>query len=189
MTLPNLLFTESVIGFRTWRVHQSGDGKLLPYGLVTAPPWRPGVNKAFCYRYNPHPMTMMYTQEVPPPAHEPDTAPLTECKCGFHAYHDLHPRRWELSRVSSGAVFRVVGAIEAWGCLQVHHAGFRARFARILALEIPSHSVDARLAEKAAKAYDVPFLEPEFLVLEAERHGRSLPHDIRPPGPARRRAE
>lgn len=70
----------------------------------------------------------------------------------------------------------VVGAVAAWGDLRVHHHGFRAEYAQIVALVADDH-LDLRAV---VETYAVPLVPRDLLKLEAERHGQGLPVDIRP---------
>jgi hypothetical protein len=53
------------------------------------------------------------------------TPPVSGCGCGIYAVHD------PAACIERGTV---VGAILAWGRLEVHHEGFRAEYARPVAL-------------------------------------------------------
>src|SRR5688572_6682963 len=95
-------------------------------------PWSTGVNTARCARGAGH------------------TAPDTDCSCGIYAFHAMHNQlRHE----------PVVGAIAAWGDMEVHRDGFRAERAAVLALSGTGlgRSGDAAL-RRAAERYGVPIV-------------------------------
>lgn len=184
MTLApdTLLFTEPVIGFRAWRL-RVGKSTLTPHGLrFTAPPWEPGVNTARCYKScHVEQRIPVFVKGGPVYPHDPDDAPHNYCQCGLYAFHQLEPRRHETDRrTTMEATFVAVGAIKAWGRIQVHQAGFRAQHAMILALEIPTNEQDRAIAKRAAEHYNVPLLPADLLQLEARQHGQSLPAEAMP---------
>src|SRR3954454_16744126 len=92
-------FVEAVVGYRAW--HIEPDGLLRPW-TFTALPWQPGANRAVCAR------------EV---RHEP---PVADCMCGLYALTDPADRRLDFRGDHA------VGAVAAWGGLEVHRTGFRA---------------------------------------------------------------
>lgn len=149
-------FVEPVIGFRAW--HVDDDGLLRPW-TFRALPWRPGVNRAVCARDVRH------------------AAPAPGCLCGLYALRDPSDRRL---RFGAG---RAVGAIAAWGELEVHHTGFRAEQACVVALALPERpsAEERELLERAAERYGVPLVPAELLSAEALRHGAPLPEELLPP--------
>ena len=58
------------------------------------------------------------------------------------------------------------GVIEAKGRIVVHDAGFRAQYARVIALVRPSEDKHLRAVEAAGRRYDVPVLPEESLLAE-----------------------
>lgn len=157
------VFSECVIGYRSWRL---ADWVLAPVSY--GDPWRPGVNRAVC-KVNETAFglysTMLGRGAPAPPARH--TAPHQNCTCGLHAYHDL-PANTE------GVV---IGAVAAWGNLQVHCNGFRAEHAQILAL------VEADGLTEVAELYGVPLVPRSMLTMEAHQHGSPLPVSLRPEKP------
>lgn len=98
------LLTAALPGFRAWMVDAAGH--LLPY-TGQAGAWEPGENTATCAHGACH------------------VAPDPACTCGLYAFHAMHPQlRGE----------PVVGAIAAWGDMEVYRDGFRAQHARVIAL-------------------------------------------------------
>jgi hypothetical protein len=118
-----------LIGFRCWR---------LPFGAPSLQSatsnhaWRRGVNEAICDES----------------AH---IAPHPHCQCGLYAFHRPTPL---------GATPReLAGAIAAFGDIEVYAEGFRAQYARVIALaQIPGMPVTTRDAKAVAAHYKVPLM-------------------------------
>jgi glycine cleavage system H lipoate-binding protein len=118
------LLTHALPGFRTWML--DAKGTLIPYtGQVG--PWTPGVNTAQCSRGAAH------------------TAPAEDCSCGIYAFHHLH------GQLRAEAF---LGAIAAWGDMDVYRDGFRAQHATVLALAGRRSPALSRAAER----YGVPIV-------------------------------
>ena len=157
-------YLEAVIGYRAW--HLGDDGVLKPW-TFTALPWSAGVNRAVCARDDRH------------------RPPVADCMCGLYALADPSDRRLHLQGE------QIVGAIAAWGDLEVHRTGFRAQEACIVALALPDRAgVDQRdRLERAAARYGVALVPAGDLSAEALRHGAPLPEELwEPAWPAPRRA-
>jgi hypothetical protein len=96
-------------------------------------------------------------------------APQRDCNCGFSAYYEL-PAEPELPAPEA-----VWGAIAAWGLVIECERGFRAQFARpiaLLALRNPDdHHERGRRAANAAEAYGIPLLERAEFLAYAGWHG------------------
>lgn len=126
-------FTRALVGFRAWRA--SDDGWLHPWSLGAAGPWQPGVNTARCHAH--------VWRAGPAPRHR---APATHCMCGIYALAGARDRRLH------GDGDQVVGAIAAWGDVELHRTGFRAEHATVVALARPRHgAVPAPLAAAAGR--------------------------------------
>jgi hypothetical protein len=142
------VYPECVIGYRSW--YAGSDAGLWPAGWVPAAssarsvhrPWQAGPNTAAC----------------PLADH---AAPDQHCTCGLYAGFD----------VPAPAHGFVVGAVAAWGLVQVHRDGFRAEHAQITALRDDPARTDLRAI---AARYRVPLVAPGLLELEAQRHGRDV---------------
>jgi glycine cleavage system H lipoate-binding protein len=156
MTAPD--FIEPLIGYRAWRL--GDDGTLVPWSLVGSGAWEPGVNTAVCHAGRRH------------------TPPAADCMCGLYALafeydHRLH-----------GRDDQIVGAIAAWGDIELHRTGFRAEHAAVVALAEPE---EPRAAQLAAARYDVPLVRRDELALTARHYGRpvdpSLFHEPAKPPP------
>ena len=170
MTAPD--YIEPIVGFRAW--HADG-GDLVPWSAGRAGAWQPGVNEAKCLH------------RPPSPNHR---APVGECSCGLYALASATD-----ARLHPGS--EAVGAIAAWGDVEVHRTGFRAQYAAVVALALPGWC-EARHADAlraAAARYRVPLVPVGGLVAVALEHGRPVGFDAivtpppetidtRPPPPA-----
>lgn len=129
-------------------------------------------------RFVPNPALTMIAPRVKPspwPADEnfaakcfklrPHEAPQRDCNCGFSAYYEL-PDEPDLP--SPEAIW---GAVAAWGRIVECERGFRAQFARPIALLDRHNPLDyfkpGKRAAAAAEAYEVPLLERDELVAYA----------------------
>src|SRR4051794_12696561 len=146
-------FLQAVVGYRAW--HVEDDGLLRPW-TFTALPWTAGANRAVCARDVRH------------------APPVADCMCGLYALTDPGDRRLDFR------ADQAVGAIAAWGDLEVHRSGFRAEHACVVALALPDRAGhEQRVAlERAAERYCVPLVPAEQLSAEALRHGAPLPEDF-----------
>jgi glycine cleavage system H lipoate-binding protein len=99
--------------------------------------------------------------------------------CGLYALTDPGDRRLDFR------ADQAVGAIAAWGELEVHRTGFRAQHACVTALALPDRAgYEQREAlARAAERYGVPLVAADRLSDEALRHGAPLPDDLWTPGP------
>jgi hypothetical protein len=151
-------FAYAVVGYRAWQL--GSGGVLFPLALPAAPPWEPAVNRARCFAGR--------CQD----GHE---APATDCTCGLHALHNPDDGRLKLGHPA-------VGAIAAWGEIEVYVAGFRAEYAAVIALaHEPSRSIGppARLRE-AARRYGVRLVPLADLEAEASEFALPLPDEVLP---------
>src|SRR3954451_15013960 len=151
-------FVEAVVGYRAW--HIEADGLLRPW-TFTALPWQPGANRAVCARDVRH------------------MPPVADCMCGLYALTDPADRRLDFR------ADQAVGAIAAWGDLEVHRTGFRAEQACVTALALPDRAgFEQRAAlARAAERYGVPLVAADRLSDEALRHGAPLSDDLWTPSP------
>jgi glycine cleavage system H lipoate-binding protein len=146
-------YVEAVIGYRAW--HLEDDGLLRPW-TFTSLPWHLGTNSAVCAR------------DV---RHRP---PVADCMCGLYALSDPSDRRLDFR------ADQAVGAIAAWGDLEVHRTGFRAEHACVVALALPDRAdlAQRERLERAAARYGVPLVPALELSREARRHGAPLPEEL-----------
>lgn len=151
-------FASAVAGYRAWQLGPGG--VLFPLALPAAPPWERGVNRALCFAAQPH------------NAHG---APAPDCTCGLHALHRPSDPRLELPHPA-------VGAIAAWGEIEVYASGFRAEYASVIALvhgPLRSTNPPARLRE-AARRYGVRLVSLADIEAEASEFALPLPDDVLP---------
>src|SRR4051794_26823443 len=94
------------------------------------------------------------------PSHRP---PAPDCMCGIYALADPEDRRLH------GWDDQIVGAITAWGDIELHRTGFRAEQAEVVAL-----AGEGAAAEAAARRYGVPLVERAQLPVVAREHGRPI---------------
>ena len=157
---------EPLVGFRRWGAIRGGlysgifvAGRFVPnpaLGMIAprAKPvaWPTGEDRiAKCFALRGH------------------DAPQRDCKCGFSAYYEL-PADPELPAREA-----VWGVISSWGRVIECESGFRAQYARPIALLDLRHPDDlrekGRRVANAAEAYGIPLLERAELVAYAGWHG------------------
>ena len=148
-------------GYRWWRVTSEGLLYSAWYGDV---PWTPTAFEAECLL--PRRRRRGWDRR------HPDGVPARDCTCGVYALHvptfamggDPPPDRpWMLDPVAwSGLQAAVVfGVAEAWGRILLGTDGWRARFARPIALFVPVDSAlhgDERL-DLLIRNYDVAVIQ------------------------------
>jgi hypothetical protein len=140
VTVPD--FVEPLVGYRAWRL--AGDA-LVPWSAGLAGTWTPGVNQARCLH------------AANDPRHAP---PVADCSCGLYALAGVDDDRLRHDRDA-------VGAIVAWGDVEVHATGFRAQYAAVVALALPAPMA-------AARRYGVPLVPRADLVAAALEYGRPI---------------
>ncbi len=117
--------------------------------------------------------------------HASHPAPGPDCSCGLYAVHPrlatdvpTRVRAW-----AGGTVYLpmgVLGVVEAWGRIELHSQGFRAEFARPVALAVHSDYVGGergRFVAALAERYDAICVEandPIQLAGWCEREGLGL---------------
>jgi hypothetical protein len=150
--VPDLL--EPVIGFRQWSVR--GDRLYSPFhGDV----WADVKLAASCGCGT----------------HDPADVPASGCECGVYAYYDQPPRSASATRDL------VIGAVVLWGQMQLHGAGMRASYARIVGLALPPTNGAKRRRLIAAAAYlEVPAVPFRQLRAVADGYGAPTPAAMRP---------
>jgi hypothetical protein len=150
------LCAEPLVGFRSWRVDHRG--VLLPaHGHDRRSPWAHDFASARCDR-------------VPSAWPQCEDAPGRDCLCGLYAYNAVTP-------YGGG---RVHGCVVAWGRIVEHDDGFRAQYARPVAL-LADESYDecerAMLFDTLSQlsrpttSLDPAGTRPSALARAAERHG------------------
>ena len=110
------------------------------------------------------------------PSEHGGPAPDPECVCGIYALFapESLRRRDRLSRVS--------GAVVVWGRLEVHDAGMRAEYARIVALALPGgrHRGADRVVSSLAQRLSVQAVPQARIQAAALVHGDPLPAVLTP---------
>jgi hypothetical protein len=160
------------IGFRVWRIDEQLTGPRLtsPNRYTT---WLPDAPvRARCIDESGAPILTKAHRK------EPQVAPPIEgCTCGIYAYHE------PVQMVSSITSHLVGGAILAWGRLTIHPEGFRAEFARPLALCYPhmflAGSTAVQLA-RLADRYRLPVLDVSHVDVFAAEFGERYSPEAEP---------
>lgn len=155
-------FIEPLAGYRAWFVAR--DGRLEP--LRGGPSWNPGVNTALCGMI-----------ESGRGTHH---APAPDCGCGLNALHS--PSQVPFEHRTDDPAF-VTGGIAAWGEVELHLSGFRAEFAQVVALKVPTGGSEERLRRlrRAADLYAVPLVPWQELEAAIEEVATFLPKEqLRP---------
>lgn len=172
-TLEPPTFAECVIGYRCWNINALGQLESLRVGWCC---WARGVNHAQC--------ELRGFGVI-----ERHAAPQRDCSCGLYACHALEHvlpvRRGGYptdAACRADGVVPVVGAVAAFGNLQVHPNGFRAERAGVVALAfLPGMGDWARKrVARIARRYGVACVDLAELEREAHRHGAPLPESVRP---------
>jgi hypothetical protein len=157
---------EPLVGFRRWGCRRGGlysgifvAGRFIPnpaLGMISPRaaqrPWPTDHDRpAKCFALGGH------------------DAPFGACNCGYAAYYAL-PAEPELPAPEA-----VWGAIVAWGRIVECETGFRAEYARPLALLDVAFPDDLREGGRrrviAADAYGIPLLARDELLAYAAWHG------------------
>lgn len=140
------------MAFRAWRVPV---GSLALHAISRKRPWSPGIKQAVCAKGRKH--------------HPPDP----DCTCGIHAFHELRDACMRGPRM-------MVGAIAAWGDIEVYESGIRAEYARIVALARPPHTIiSEQTAKTLAEHYGVPLTSmKELASLRTARNRVPLPRHV-----------
>jgi hypothetical protein len=151
VTAPD--FVEPIVGYRAWRLDRDA---LVPWsaGRAGAGAWTPGVNQATCLHTGAHPS---------------QSPPVADCSCGLYALADPRDERLRPS-------YEAVGAVVAWGDVEVHATGFRAQYAAIVALGLPDDAELGHLTRlrEAARRYGVPAVPIAGLAAAALEYGRPI---------------
>jgi len=156
---------EPLVGFRRWGARKGG----LYSGIFVAG------------RFVPTPALTLIAPRTPPSPWPSDRAgpakchavrgheaPYRDCLCGFSGYYAL-PEEPDLPAPEA-----VWGAVVAWGRIVECERGFRAQYARPVALldfENPLDRRKTRRVVRAAESYEIPLLDRGELVAYAGWHG------------------
>jgi hypothetical protein len=153
-------------GVRVWSIVWDGEGHLG--GSVQGSRWEPGgeATRARC-------LTVAHGDHSPP---EPN------CGCGLYAIHPRVAGPNDLPGLGIGgsSLHAVAGIVEAWGRVEVYGRGFRAEYARPLALAaigVPLGSPRERQIRELAERYGASllrFARPQDLLGYCRRRGLGL---------------
>ena len=152
---PPWLASPYVVAFRCWALEEGGE----LHSIHVAHVWTPGVNSAICKRGRPH------------------RAPHVECECGLHANHQFND-------AIPTFPMAVLGAVRAWGDVQIHSDEIRAQHAEVIALMSGggSNQTEAARERMAARRYRVPLVgDSQTLKAIMTEHGQPVPAHLRPP--------
>lgn len=162
---------QAVIGYRRWAVR----GETLVSAGLGEMDWQPGPNEASCEGINRSLRMLALTEEDEPK--DPHPAPDANCGCGLYA----------LRQVPEDHSATITGAIAAWGRIQVHHSGFRAERAQIIALAIPDAAANEPMlrerVERLAARYGCRAVPACDLRAAAREHGIEMPEELLPERP------
>lgn len=165
-----------IVGFRLWRPMRNADGRLRLRSTFVKVPWEPGANKAV-HRPGGTSTRAMFREDK----YGPHDAPAPGCSCGLYAMHTpelAEPRTIGLLAKDLEDDF-VLGAVLAWGEIEVHASGFRAEYAMPLMLARPP-GPGVETVEKLALYYSIPIVERDELLERALEHGEPVPDRVRP---------
>jgi hypothetical protein len=160
------LVAEPLVGFRRWGCRRGA----LYSGIFVAGRFVPNPALAMIApRVKPTPWPVDEDRVAKCFALRGHEAPQRACNCGFSAYYEL-PAEPDLPAPDA-----VWGAIAGWGRIVECERGFRAQYARPLALLQRANPLDygehGRRAANAADAYGIPLLEHAELVAYAGWYG------------------
>jgi hypothetical protein len=184
------------LGFRQWRI--DGD-RLASANTEAGQSWALGLNRAACRRREYHDAVSRWWPEMPVlPDRDPHAAPDPGCDCGLYAFH-TPVEKWAATPVASvsgtalllGTVEIaveqdfVVGAVAAWGRLQVHETGFRAEYAEPVVLAYsPAWTYTNVLAvQRLAALHAIECVPVDELAEAASRYADPVPKSLRPVRP------
>ncbi len=143
-------------GYRLWRLSSEG---LTPIHQRMSKSWHIGQNVAEC---------TSGAKVVPPLEDHHGTVPMLECTCGFYAKYKANELANTLGTHNPFTV--VVGAIDATGKVIQGSRGFRAQFAKIVALcpimTIDNGSYQETVRYMAGVVYGVPFYQSMYHLLK-----------------------
>jgi hypothetical protein len=161
---------QPIVGFRHWGARKGG----LYSGIFVAGRFVPNPALAMIApRAIPMPWPTDHDRNAKCFALGGHDAPHASCSCGYSAYYALPD---EPALPAPEAAW---GAVVAWGRVVECERGFRAEFARPLALLDRGSPLDRREGgqrlARAAERYGIPLLDAGELVAYAAWHGELVP--------------
>jgi hypothetical protein len=152
---------EPVLGYRAWLVRPGCGGYELS-GVMVPARWTAGPGVWTCAVCRP-PLGSASIR------HDELVVPHPDCTCGLHAYHSLatggYDDRYTLMDAVRGIVW---GAVAGAGRVIVSRDGWRAQFARPVAIVLGSasphlvHGVAGQLGVPAVRSDDIARVAAEF---------------------------
>ena len=156
---------QPIVGFRRWGVRKGG----LFSGIFTAGLFVPTPARVLSVNRAAVPLPWPFDRDRVAKCYVSwdHKAPDRECRCGYYAYY---ARPQEVDFPAPEAVW---GAVVAWGRVVECERGFRAQYARPVALLDCENPLDRRRRRLAlaAENYGIPVLDRDELVAYAAWHG------------------
>lgn len=206
---PDLV--EYIVGFRQWTLELRDPADMDAGGWLmsnhSGERWEPEM-VAEC-RAHIDPITLFENVKV-----ESHSPPGSVCGCGLYAHHRMlvGDLRWYRRTIAADLVVEpsltiapglageerrpftcitpIVGAIAAWGDVEVHRGGFRAKRAKVVALALAAPECDPelvagpeRVLRATARHYGAEVVKLEDLPAAAERYGKAVPAELLPEEP------
>jgi hypothetical protein len=122
------LYTEPITGYRTWLMEPD---KLELTGVIHRLVWTPGDHSHAECRKNISPSGKV----LPGKRRSRHMVPSMKCQCGFWAYSDLSYMKTSTNYCWGSMIKSVRGVIIAQGRIQLTSKGFRAEYAKPIALQ------------------------------------------------------
>lgn len=163
MTDDTPLLAGEVLGYRVWRMGESGLVSYVSVHPDARTVWAPGVVVASCRNHH--------------------RAPYVGCQCGLHAsYAPPNPCRDGFGKHNTA----VYGAVTAWGAIDTTSTDFRAQYARVVCLSFWRMQTGHHIERIRALAYHhgVPCVELDGRVDVAHEYASEIPPQLRGLTPA-----
>ena len=111
-------------GIRKWKLTEDGILRSYSYDFQ----WNGTTNTAECLKFH------KALQEVPTMKGMEHPVPMKECSCGFWAYYDPNGQYMSTVGTDTNALFAFEGIVKSWGKVIAGPRGFRAQYAKIVAI-------------------------------------------------------
>jgi hypothetical protein len=169
-TVPTPVFPSHFLGYRQFRI--TTNLELKSCGVNAR--WVPGKNTARCNGNDP----LVERDHI---------APVSNCACGMYAVHD--PKYFSYNNSSELWISNVdvnntviAAAVQAWGPMDIHATGFRAKYAQValLAYDMSEGPEIVELVNAVAKKYGVRAVDTTEFMEESVKFGDLVPDDQRP---------
>lgn len=160
------LFAGPIQGLRAWSVVWL-EGEPWLGGTMTRGLWEPygGATRAVC-----DPGVGRFGRWLGGRTHP---APDRHCRCGLYAFH---PHSFPDEGSAVGMRPQVAGVVAAWGRVELHRGGFRAEYARSVALVASPRARPSTVeaVHRLADRYRAELLEVEDIRAHCRREGIGL---------------